>query len=1167
MKQTTFRNLQQDPPLAQDANYKFNSDDRQYIDDQIQAIEQHLLTSVLNGVTGTWFTNASGGQLSAGDVVCSAAASFQSIPNVTKATPTNLTAAGDSVAGVVIIGGANNSRVLVTTVGILPSSITGLASVSGPVRVSTAGRLERVSSYATDDIPVGQADSAGNLTLQLQGPAVTSGATPNIKRTVSGSTINAGTAVVTQGTNAFKLSTSNIGLRAHGVAIETKIVGQEITVQQHGVLDPAILSLGAGVACAVGYNSSGVPVRVTDPTCVPGLDRIGWCDTTGQIFVDPHRAPNFNVKDYGAVGACVSDDISGPPTDDLPAVKAALAAMTSSLVSGNNATLGELYFPSLPANHSYYLSDDLNIEIPCRILGGGVGGIAAQQSAISFAGGKGIVFWSLGAGAPNGGDATGASVEYLQIYCHDVPGVTDRQNNHAYNIGDVVRLKYTQAVYLVCIKAGTSASSEPVIYENPEDLQQNLVLYRGVPWASSMNLNFGFWLTDPTYPQLIFHVDSGEGQVNPFTTTGVRPTWNTTLGGTTTIPTVSGTCTTTTWSVPRNSPATDWDLNAGLYDGDPLGTGNYQGPSTGVLWAKKTATAIYIKALGISVSNCTIFHTQNYGISVIGHGLAPDAAVSDTFRISDCEINFTGGGIWTQGGEAGNGTIERVNVYTRSAISSLAPFAQHSSNSHCFLNASFVGNTFIGCEAQPDPFQNNRTFQPDTRVFNRAYWCSSAIGASLLVGCYAEGNAATRIVGQSMCVGGSMFVQENSSSAPSITTIGLQNPVCLVNDTGNNLLADQTKPTVTVLLGSEPYYAFLTKASDDNNSILAWKYGTEVLGWYSYTYQAHEVAMAVSTLRSADLGGLVWFPRGFYRGSSIGSAPFEFPDTTANTAWIRGGSRIVGDVVWRADVVAAGAQAFDIALTSGYEGSTWGPGLVYTKQSAPVAEPGTNSHCHPGSCVKPTDATNLNRFKIQSISGGDGFQAFSASVEPNWASAPTIGNTVVENVNGTFGTQITWVNVGAAPTYGRVDISTAAIKYTTQPETLWSPAADTDGTARAHVKADSSGLTTTNNTTTTVATYALGTSTLTYINVVVLAWQPGGPDAACFKLSGAWYRNGSSAPVQVKAPVVDESDANASGTAWTATLVLSGNNVNVRATGDTGKTIKWEVIRQGVEAT
>jgi hypothetical protein len=97
---------------------------------------------------------------------------------------------------------------------------------------------------------------------------------------------------------------------------------------------------------------------------------------------------------------------------------------------------------------------------------------------------------------------------------------------------------------------------------------------------------------------------------------------------------------------------------------------------------------------------------------------------------------------------------------------------------------------------------------------------------------------------------------------------------------------------------------------------------------------------------------------------------------------------------------------------------------------------------------------------------------------------------------------------------------------------------------------------------TVLATYSLANDATTQIDVTVTAFQrvdSGFPDGATFTLRGAWCRGADSAPIEIKAPTV--LDTNPNRTTWTAILELRGNNVVLLVSGG-GPNVEWTSVRQ-----
>ncbi len=113
------------------------------------------------------------------------------------------------------------------------------------------------------------------------------------------------------------IASSNLRNRPfHGVAVNNVSAGATGVFQTDGPMKAAF-NLGAGVACAVGVNSSGVPVRATDPTCVSAPNWIGDCDTSGLISVRPRRADARRMTDFGGIP---NDTSAGARTANMNAI-------------------------------------------------------------------------------------------------------------------------------------------------------------------------------------------------------------------------------------------------------------------------------------------------------------------------------------------------------------------------------------------------------------------------------------------------------------------------------------------------------------------------------------------------------------------------------------------------------------------------------------------------------------------------------------------------------------------------------------------------------------------------------------------------------------------------------------------------------------------------------
>lgn len=183
------------------------------------------------------------------------------------------------------------------------------------------------------------------------------------------------------------------GLYPAGLFLAAAAPGASATLITQGPVAPSLKNLGAGLACAVGTDSSGNPVRVTDPSCISKFKQIGVCDANGTIFVNPVAATSVNVKDFGATGDGV--------TDDTAAIQAAVTfAKANTTINGQYAGI-QIYFP----NGTYLCSSQINFdttaldtshEFPNVTLYGDGSGISSPGSNI---GTSTLIYTGTGSGS------------------------------------------------------------------------------------------------------------------------------------------------------------------------------------------------------------------------------------------------------------------------------------------------------------------------------------------------------------------------------------------------------------------------------------------------------------------------------------------------------------------------------------------------------------------------------------------------------------------------------------------------------------------------------------------------------------------------------------------------------------------------------------------------
>ena len=158
--------LSVDPALVQNATFRQDANDRQSIDNQIRGVEQHLVVGLINGTLATWVSvDASSAPIAVGDVVCLAGSTI-GIPTVTRAVAGAMTAALSGY-GMALVAASPGAKCLVATGGVVAPSVSGLAAVSGVVKINTAtARAAQAASFAAGDFTLGTVDAQGYLRIE-----------------------------------------------------------------------------------------------------------------------------------------------------------------------------------------------------------------------------------------------------------------------------------------------------------------------------------------------------------------------------------------------------------------------------------------------------------------------------------------------------------------------------------------------------------------------------------------------------------------------------------------------------------------------------------------------------------------------------------------------------------------------------------------------------------------------------------------------------------------------------------------------------------------------------------------------------------------------------------------------------------------------------------------
>jgi hypothetical protein len=320
-----------------------------------------------------------------------------------------------------------------------------------------------------------------------------------------------------------------------------------------------------------------------------------------------------------------------------------------------------------------------------------------------------------------------------------------------------------------------------------------------------------------------------------------------------------------------------------------------------------------------------------------------------------------------------------------------------------------------------------------------------------------------------------------------------------------------------------------TTTDDQVGLYFSTEYGQIGSGYFSYTYGQglYPIWAYSNRLATYDgtnkIGAVWWLPQGAMHGQDKW---YSFDDAASRDSFIlRGGKRLPGDRIR----IAGSASGFlvsleQVVITAGWEGLTW---TAHTGM--------TSSLVGFGNVIKPTTAQPAAQgFRFLCTTSGT-----TGSQEPTWNT--TIGSTTPGD-----GT-VVWTCLGRSPTYGAVILDDPA-------------------------NARQNGTTTDNTSNVVIAIFNIPVSTTQIVEVTIAGNQTSGtgsPDSYIERRRIAVRCDASGNLTTVLADGNTGAglfkQANANGTAWSANLnpvngsAALGGRVQVRMTGDTGKTIHWSV--------
>lgn len=679
-----------------------------------------------------------------------------------------------------------------------------------------------------------------------------------------------------------------------------------------------------------------------------------------------------DVKAFGALGDGV--------TDDAPAFRAAMAAAK---------TAGH-YRICVPETTSFYRLGSsfqsgrkiaLFVNEPYKFIGRAGARTGTGKVVVKADAGLTAFACYEGKAAEGGSGARGFVIEGLDIRSAGAVTTVAYAASTAYTVGQYIKGNdpylltaghptYTggsEHIWEV-IKAGTTAAvPEASAYDEGNSHTPD----RATTWSAGRTIGAGTIVRSSNNTHWdVFFIAQNSGTTHATT----EPTWNYTLASTT------------------NDNGITWEC---MTDPNIL--------VLGTVIARVVAFCGVMAWCGGTIKDCYVKDFQNAQIMGEGNKSTPiidsdalDFIVADTTVVTPLSGSGTKGiGVYLRGGGMTSARIVNCAAYGSAGASkgSTAMPTDGTQHNHGFLDRTFLGgNVFIGCTA--------------SEFAGYDFWLQGTAGDSCIIGGRSNlgrvrRDAASFAVGLLDAKDWGVLGGPNSysSTSTSVQKNGLRNAYEVSQD--GTKYAGLNDGTVF------NYHYDLT-----DSGAMGWRIasGWNYYGWASTLLSpiaiANRQVATSANLPKGQEGGSLTLPHGFGTG-----APTDSQHTFPNQAEYkgsfsyneRGGYRRVGDIVKRPDRVASTAYASDIVVTAGYIGPTW---VANQAVNAKVAPPGSSAHL--GTIVVPTSGGNLNAFECTTAG------TTHATTEPNWASAPSVGNTVTDN-------GVVWTNVGTQPVLANLD--------------------------------------------------------------------------------------------------------------------------------------------------
>lgn len=502
---------------------------------------------------------------------------------------------------------------------------------------------------------------------------------------------------------------------------------------------------------------------------------------------------------------------------------------------------------------------------------------------------------------------------------------------------------------------------------------------------------------------------------------GSEPTWNTTLGGTTTSNGITFTCESLP-SVRANLTAyvagdqvyavadnrfvfvcTVGGTTAGSAPSQMVGGDSIAGVQIGatftdgtVTWRTEMAAGIYVAATLGRIRSVVARGFTGPAVAMVGGTGQDSRGTTDVncWVLDQVYAEYCGCGVYTAGDNSNGwelGRLFAINLGTLQPTPNAAAAAVYSGlGGHVLVDCSLAGGLVRSLYAQ---LSSGRPVQ------------KTGLGRTTLLSCYTEvTDLANCTGGYTLCLGGNLTFTTASTVTDIDATATKGQGLAEVDNRGSVVL----KARLTAQDGYKLFPMYAQESGDPNFYAWAYQYNAPN-GWWALQHgnQLINNALVVSTVGEPNSIGAGWaaFQLGHFEGDPSGSnMRFVGVESALEDKRLRGGLRKVGDV-FRIDTPAA-ATWFRRAITvEGYRAPSWQALTVYTNGTpsfgiaADVVEPTTNGDW---------PATGLQVWKCTTY-------GTSGAVEPTWPVGPTPGVTTVSDGS------CVWTYLGITPDWATIE--------------------------------------------------------------------------------------------------------------------------------------------------